>query len=462
MKKWLRLFFVLMVLGGSTSIPALADAAPPPPPDGRNILPGEEITMVQMVAEEVIIDVGATWQIIELGEEYYHETLSGYVLAFNCTFWMVNQGSESESMAVRFPIHYKYSVGRIEIHSIKINGDSVYWWEDEIDRTADFNWAHFNVTFPPGEEVEIKITYTTLTYPNGLYHGIPHEIVSYVLSTGAGWYGPIGKGKIILRLPYNATPENVFTYRQEKKFIFTESDVYWEFTDLEPTTNDNLWIDVVSPANWLDILSERAKLEESPNNTAALHRLAASIYDISIYMHYLNGPETLFTEGFNAIEKAARLLPNDLDVHILYLDYLITNADESNVELIEEELSYIQSLDNELSQDGEFTIMEAERIISDLSEPKPGSPTATEPPGPTQEPSPVPPTLTLTPTPYITDEPVPPYPTETPEPPPTAVPPARYPPFGNVPYRIILLWTAMGVGPVLLIVFVVILIRRRK
>ena len=45
-------FFVVCLVSFLFVLPVSADAAPPPPPAGMNIEPGEEYTMVQMVAEE--------------------------------------------------------------------------------------------------------------------------------------------------------------------------------------------------------------------------------------------------------------------------------------------------------------------------------------------------------------------------------------------------------------------------
>ncbi len=450
------LFFLAIIF--IPGLPVRADAAPPEPPNGEIIQPGVETTMVQMVAEEVIIDVGSTFDTISMDDEFPYRTTSGYRLAYNCTFWMVNQGTETESMNVRFPIRSAYEVGKLEIVSIKVDGDPVEWWEDDIVWNQDYNWAHFPVTFPPGEEVEMKVTYSTLTYANGYLHGIPHDSLNYILATGAGWYGPIGKGTIIIRFPYKATSENVFLGYQEKPFQFTESDLYWEFTDLEPTSNDNLFLEFVSPNRWLQIISEREKLEGSPNNVASLHRLAAAIFDVTVYegAFGLIAPEPLFIQGLEAIGKAAHLAPNDLDIQILYLGYLITNASEENLDLLEDELAHIQSLDIELGQEDGFTIMAAEQKIAYLKTPKENTPEPTMSPESaatnTQEASP-----SSTPTPTRQPE-------MTPEKTylPSATPlPEVVERSAVLPTWLILVLSAAGLGMLVVIGLVIWLIQRR-
>ena len=65
-------------------------------------------------------------------------------------------------------------------------------------------WAHFPVTFPPGQDVSIVVEYTVVGYRTG--SSITEYF--YVLQTGAGWKDTIGKAQIIVRLPYDITPMN--------------------------------------------------------------------------------------------------------------------------------------------------------------------------------------------------------------------------------------------------------------
>ena len=340
------IIFLALVLANPTH----ADAAPPAVPDGENILPGEEFTMVQMVAEEVIIDVGSTLKImyswVDEGYGYYPE---GFLVAYNCTFWMVNQGEETENLAVRFPINTDYALGKIEIESIKINDSPISWTEDDIDSTTNhsrFNWAHFDVTFPPGEEVEIKITYTTITHA---WYSRANQSVSYILETGAGWYGPIGQGRIILRMPYKVTPDNIMMpYSDTPMGEMTEYDMVWEFTNLEPTKQDNFDIKIVSPEVWLEILADREKLEKSPNNLSALYRLATNIYSAATIKDHIYS-QNLFEEGMSAITKAISLDPDEITYHEQYAYYLFSNYRTTNtmesISILFEELDTISELD---------------------------------------------------------------------------------------------------------------------
>ena len=320
-----------------------ADPAPPSPPMGGNILSVDEITMVQMVAEEVLIDVGPG---IETMINSWGDEVWGYQLAFHCQFWFENQGEQSEELTVRFPI-YEFASDddvRISIHSIKVNGVAVDWWEDDVPGGWGYVWAHFDVSFPPQEEVEIQIVYTSIT--QRYYHTDNHEVY-YILRTGGGWYGPIEQGKIILRLPYRATEENVSLPASLPNAVFTDSDVYWDFTDLEPTEADNFIVWIMAPETWLAIEADREKLETSPNNTSALERLAKAIESVCISKGFLTGSPDLFEEGFEAAEKLVQLVPDSVDYHKLYMSYLIAGINPQRVEIIKQEQSFFQEADPE-------------------------------------------------------------------------------------------------------------------
>ncbi len=424
--------------------------------------------MVQMVAEEVIIDVSATEQTIDMGEDYAFMQVSGYTVAYNCTFWMVNQGDETESMAVRFPIRSQYEVGKVELYSIRVNGKPIDWWEDKINWQTDFNWAHFNVTFPPDEEVEIKVTYTSLSRMASWTN--PLEAITYVLETGAGWYGPIGKGRVILRLPYVASPQNVSLSGRPAEVDFTGTDVQWDFTDLEPELKDNFWVEVVSPYEWSVIEAARAKLVDSPNNLSAHLRLAETIFSICIYdraetVEYL--PE-LFPEGLNAMANAVRLNPDDVDLHVQYARYLIADLNPETHELLLTEMETIQELDPDSEDlDGLFN----SNPLNAYQQANPPTNTPTKTPTNTPEPTTTPtnpPGGTYTPTPSKTSRPtkkpipVPNKadPTDTPKPIDTLVS-TSIPEPAEVSPRLPFFTFAIGLGVLIVIGLVVWFIRKK-
>jgi hypothetical protein len=417
-KKLTYAMFLIGLLALLFPVFTLANAAPETPPDGRDINPGEDTTMVQMVKEEVLIDVGMTREVFIFFDD--GDVWEGYIVAYNCTYWLVNQGTETENLGVRFPLNTYYEIGKIDIHSIKVDDQPVSWAEDEIDNDDFYDWAHFDVVFPPGEEVEIKVTYTTLACiysPCG---------VSYILETGAGWYGPIEQGRIILRLPYQATAKNVFVDGYDPaEYSFSDYDVYWDFTNLEPTEEDNWGVGIVSPDLWLDMLTEWNRLEESPNNTSALYRLAEYISTATIWQwgdDFGIASTSLYEEGLEAIKRAVGLNPGDVKSHELYLVYLRADDSMESYLLILEEVDIILELDpeNDIAETyREYALRKLERFQTATAKTIATiTPTSTPTPTATLIPSATPTQNTPTPTPEPVEESTPtitPTQLETPE-----------------------------------------------
>ena len=252
------LFFVLAAL--STAQPAYADIAPPQPPPGSNIGPGDQPTQVQMVWERVTLKV--------ITVPSAKPALAGDVAAarVTATFSMRNQGTAREQLAVRFPLSNPDGSGdgtlnnwpEIKDLQAKVNQQGV--GVGRITTPNPFGeqypavaWGVFNVTFPPGKDVLIDVTYTA--QPQGY---LPFGTFHYILETGAGWKGPIGSVDLTVTLPYAADAENVMP--DETAYPgstpggqFSGNDIHWHFENLEPTPQDNFEVSLVLPIYWQDV-----------------------------------------------------------------------------------------------------------------------------------------------------------------------------------------------------------------
>ncbi len=110
----------------------------------------------------------------------------------------------------------------------------------------------------------------------------------YILETGAGWRGPIGQGDIIFRLPYSASLEMiessdflrpVYT-STTPSFVAEGHDLRWHFTNLEPTSQDNVRLSVITPPVWQAILDARRQVQRSPNDAQAQIRLGEAYWAV--------------------------------------------------------------------------------------------------------------------------------------------------------------------------------------
>lgn len=303
-----------------------ADVAPPNQPPGANLVPGDEGTQVRMLAENVLIDVQGNLPDRSLG----HARVTA-------NFTMLNLGSEAETMTVRFPLTFWdgsndgwFNYPEIQDVVIKVNGQTLVTERvttpNPLESDHPIPWAAFEVTFPPGEEIPIKVTYKATAY--GEY---PFSAYNYVLESGAGWKETIGSADLVVRLPYEATTQNVI-FDITTGFSSTTSgatidgrEVRWHYEDLEPTQEHNLEISLVTPSAWSKVLSEQDNLVRNPQDGEAWGRLGKIYKEISNLRRWQRpdeGGKELYLLSVEAYEKALEFLPDDALWHAGFADLL--------------------------------------------------------------------------------------------------------------------------------------------
>lgn len=319
MKKWIVLVICLILF--AAPVRTLADVAPPAQPPGSNPGPGSENTQVRMLAERVLIDV------IAGGENSLGKA------QVTAEFTMRNLGEKTETMAARFPISANDGFSRypeIKNLQVKVDGSSVgtrrIRGEDPYYGGDSVPWAEFDVAFPPGEDVNIRVSYQL--DGTGYY---PFTSFNYILSSGAGWNDTIGKADVIVRLPYEASTENVLL-SGDTGYWFTSqgaelagSEVRWHFEDLEPTSENNLRVELVAPSLWQKVTQEKANIERNPQDGEAWGRLAKAYKESAFLPKELRpdeGGQALFELSEQAYQKCLELKPNDADWHAGYAELL--------------------------------------------------------------------------------------------------------------------------------------------
>ena len=321
---------ILVAIIFFTTEPVRADIAPPDWPPGANLAPDSENTQVRMVSEKVVIDLKERIQSGSLGEA-----------KVTAIFNMLNLGDDVETMFARFPLSFLYGFSsnsseypEINHLSIAVAGEQVDWRRVELpvegNESLSIPWAEFGITFPPGEEVLIEVTYSSR--PVGEY---PFVAYRYVLETGRGWKGSIGSAEIIVSLPYEANVHNVIFNettgwsRTTPGALMDGNQVLWYLENFEPTRENNIEISLVVPVAWKQVLEERSRLAENPEDGEAWGRLG-KLYKESSYLRRLfredEGGQDLYTLSIGAYEKALDLLPEDALWHAGFADLLWKHA----------------------------------------------------------------------------------------------------------------------------------------
>jgi tetratricopeptide (TPR) repeat protein len=181
---------------------------------------------------------------------------------------------------------------------------------------TDLPWAAFDVTFPVGQDVLILVEYTTQAYG---YE--PYMALRYVLETGAGWKGTIGTADIVVRLPYDASPENVLlpqvnvSSEAAPSVEFSAQEVRWHFEDLEPTSENNIEVSLAIPSYWQRVVDELANVEANPQDGEAWGRLGKAYKEVvrlkkGQFRHDPEGVE-MFARSVAAYERALAILPDE-------------------------------------------------------------------------------------------------------------------------------------------------------
>lgn len=302
---------------------ALADVAPPNMPPGSNPSPDAQ-TKVQMSAESITITVQ------EIPPPSYARLVGDLSFAqVDGVFSMRNRGTAAESMQVRFPLADPSGRGsgfftypEVQNFSASVDGELkpisvISLTNPSREQDPPIRWAAFDVTFPATRTVVISVSYSIS--PTGY---LPEAVFAYVLSTGAGWNGPIGKADITLRLPYTPTFENVVLSKSAPGAYFTGNALHWQHTNLEPTTEDDWFVTLISPNIWRNIIAARDAQHAAPRDAQKWLALSKAYIAAVPFKYEPMGGKRFLQLGIQAMRRAVSLAPNSAEMHVEYADLL--------------------------------------------------------------------------------------------------------------------------------------------
>jgi hypothetical protein len=377
---------------------ALADVAPPSNPPGGDVSP-EGDTQVQMVAEQVTIDF----------RQYTDDSA-----AVTAWFLFRNTGDSAEHLGVRFPLNgdprmneqmeldypliddFTASVGGQRLATQVIRDDDPNAPRFFLGWDTVMYWARFDMDFPVGTDVKLTISYT-LHPTTEQSNAFP----LYLLATGAGWKGPIGKVDVIFRFPYILNEYNFPEFKSystpdpqsSRTVLVQENEVRMHWDDLEPTERDNVELGILQPHLWQAILQCRLQVISLPDDASAWLNLARAYAAAGQQKHGLFYDENLALLYIHAMERALTLNPNNASLHAEFarnMAYALAGSSDYYDAIVQNELATALKLDPN-NADVQSTINDLGQYHSiTLTTPGP-FPTY----GPTQ-------TLTLTPVPTLT------------------------------------------------------------
>lgn len=351
MQRFISVFFMLTLMFILAPVsPVSADIAPPEEADGITLQPGSDSTLVQMVRERVDLNIYVLNS--KNGVEECVTFQTGSTIAeVDALFVMQNQGNQTETMSVRFPLQdmdkeYYAACDILCDFQVQVNGETVpvdIIHPDSLESNVPFiSWGSFQASFPPGQNVEVRVKYL-LNAQHQRKQSAGQEFY-YILSTGAGWFGKIGLVEIRLRLPYPANAETI--YQMPKGSSFEGRELSLTFNDFEPTSADNLHFGLIHPHIWESVLASRAVADLQPGNAQAWIELGRLYAGLTFGYHEYDFPqyENLANQAFS---KAIELEPSAI-AYLEYVDFLLQGY----------ELTYDTSPIHELQVKEVFTQLE--------------------------------------------------------------------------------------------------------
>jgi tetratricopeptide (TPR) repeat protein len=272
---------------------------------------------------------------------------------------MRNQGDATEQILIGFPLTCDWCMvdetGYPEVIDdldIYVNSLQVAYRQEELtfqsaSELLSVSWAVFDMTFPPDQDVFIRVSYTAGGWG---YTASGYRTFLYALITGAGWYDTIGSVDIVARLPYPANAQNTWIdvsgLRGDSPIvtpIISGNELSWHFDDLEPSADFKLTI--VHPWLWFSALVEEENVRFNPQDGEAWGRLGLAYKQmVGTNPKFLRfGPDAapIYSRAVEAYAQATTLLPDDpmwhagfaelLYSHFYWTDYVM-NWDNQPVE----------------------------------------------------------------------------------------------------------------------------------
>lgn len=342
-------------------------------PAGSSILPERE-TVVQMAEEKVVFSVRTPTETdisrLDLDLRDYGMTSQEIPLVADvgARFWMLNPQVEPVDMLVWFPLAVTLKNVNYDNFGSPMPGSvapsirefQVFVENQPVETTITefpnpngeefplLPWASFPVSFAAGKETLIEVRY--LLPAQSIPGNRVTAIFSYILQTGSGWAGPIGKAELVVNLPYPASQETIGQVTSGGEL--NDNQVSWTWTHFEPKAADDFSIELLRLEHWKTLNDLRAAVRANSEDGAAwmeLSRLYQTLTTtkgqriapgIGVYYHML---------AIEAFETTARLLPEESSVHaslaILYLPFPLEETSPQDYQRSLDELRIAEQLE---------------------------------------------------------------------------------------------------------------------
>jgi hypothetical protein len=207
--------------------------------NGHNVYP-IKTDKVKMVSEKITIDMH------DIGARLFNAKAS-----VTCEFIFENLSDNEITTEVGFPtittdtymsntrislIDFRSFINGKEISVAKKEEVLQTWNPEDTDGERHYSyryWYTWDVTFPPGEQIKIRNTYTTKLS----YSSLNQRWFTYILVTGANWAGKIYESTIEVIYKNRETLYRRATNASPKGFKINDNKITWVLRDFIPSAN---------------------------------------------------------------------------------------------------------------------------------------------------------------------------------------------------------------------------------
>ena len=241
------------------------------PTPGGSITSGDKIDSVAMKSEEVVFK-------IRKNDGTFDQSWVSTYAHVKATFVMSNLTDQAQTKSLFFPFHsgtwsdpQNSSMNQAKNAKVTVDGkNSSLTYKDNVFDSSGLNVASaaFSATFPAKTDTTIVVEYDLRAVNEAKSQDLGF---SYMMETGSHWAGKIGQGKVVFDFEKDLDSSTPII-KINDFFNVKDGNLEWEFTDLEPTSDQN--IELVFNTDTLDIWSK---------HPAIITRITASRMQSHVY-----------------------------------------------------------------------------------------------------------------------------------------------------------------------------------
>jgi hypothetical protein len=247
-------------------------------------------TRVRMVDEQVRLKIipvtrsQVTYQQVEVGADFNLFNTSPITESMPAVFpmsdlkcpWIAGPGAWTYRELIVDETTFKVSIAGKQAATTPITTTTMihqaFGGGFAMDLQCQTQWKQFDITFPPHRNVRVQVSYRmqpAIELGEGVV-GYPWDSFTYILKTGAPWYGSIGQVDISMELPGPVQKEQIL--KMPAGYHIQQNTLRWRWRNLEP--DQNFQVVLMSSQTQKELAQALLSVSSRPDDAQAWGSLA--------------------------------------------------------------------------------------------------------------------------------------------------------------------------------------------